>query len=281
VSGRLRRRPVARSIVQRIGARASRRHRALGRGRRLDHVYPRYRVRRGRVVRRRLDRRASRSRPRCIPAGAAAPWGGAQGPRPQGRGHSRDFRLARDAYGAIPAPTGPGVACMARLWAHGAPPRSPRRTDWWPRRAANPPAAVLALAPLRELMRDAVVDASRGVSGAGRGAEDTTHFVSQTDVNAYKVEATGTALSSSRAGRRQAHHFTPHIRCRLDMGSSPAVRDAAGRSWRAAARNPSGLFTDGRPLSELAEGSRGVRDVRDTQSCRIHADRWSQQTGRL
>jgi N-acetyl-gamma-glutamyl-phosphate reductase len=41
-------------------------------------------------------------------------------------------------------------------------------------------AAILALAPLarEELIADAVVDAKSGVSGAGRAATDTTHYVS-------------------------------------------------------------------------------------------------------
>src|SRR5207244_9511568 len=52
-----------------------------------------------------------------------------------------------------------------------------------------PTAALLALAPLRGLIRDAVVDAKSGVSGAGREANDATHFVSADEnVNAYKVE---------------------------------------------------------------------------------------------
>src|SRR3954452_10614315 len=50
-------------------------------------------------------------------------------------------------------------------------------------------AAILALWPLRELARDAIVDGKSGVSGAGREATQTTHFVSVAEnVNAYKVE---------------------------------------------------------------------------------------------
>jgi N-acetyl-gamma-glutamyl-phosphate reductase len=50
-------------------------------------------------------------------------------------------------------------------------------------------AALLALGPLREHINDVVVDAKSGVSGAGREATQTTHFVSVTEnVLAYKVE---------------------------------------------------------------------------------------------
>ena len=52
-----------------------------------------------------------------------------------------------------------------------------------------PTAALLALVPLRELAEDAFVDAKSGVSGAGREATETTHFVSVAEnVKPYKVE---------------------------------------------------------------------------------------------
>src|SRR5204863_9805272 len=52
-----------------------------------------------------------------------------------------------------------------------------------------PTAAILALAPLRELASDAVVDAKSGVSGAGRDATRATHFISVAEnVNPYKVD---------------------------------------------------------------------------------------------
>ena len=52
-------------------------------------------------------------------------------------------------------------------------------------------AAILALAPLARagLIADAVVDAKSGVSGAGRAANDRTHFVSvDENVSAYAVD---------------------------------------------------------------------------------------------
>jgi len=53
----------------------------------------------------------------------------------------------------------------------------------------NSTAALLGLWPLREHLRDAVVDIKTGVSGAGREATEETHYVSAADnVNAYKTE---------------------------------------------------------------------------------------------
>jgi len=53
----------------------------------------------------------------------------------------------------------------------------------------NSTAALLALWPLRDIARDAVVDIKTGVSGAGREATSDTHFVSVADnVNPYKTE---------------------------------------------------------------------------------------------
>jgi N-acetyl-gamma-glutamyl-phosphate reductase len=53
----------------------------------------------------------------------------------------------------------------------------------------NSTAALLGLWPLRDQLRDAVVDIKTGVSGAGREATEETHYVSAADnVNAYKTE---------------------------------------------------------------------------------------------
>ncbi|MEK6229339.1 MAG: N-acetyl-gamma-glutamyl-phosphate reductase, partial [Actinomycetota bacterium] len=53
----------------------------------------------------------------------------------------------------------------------------------------NSTAALLALWPLREHLRDVVVDIKTGVSGAGREATRETHYVSAADnVSAYKTE---------------------------------------------------------------------------------------------
>ena len=53
----------------------------------------------------------------------------------------------------------------------------------------NSTAALLGLWPLREHLRDAIVDIKTGVSGSGREATQETHYVSAADnVNPYKTE---------------------------------------------------------------------------------------------
>ena len=66
-------------------------------------------------------------------------------------------------------------------------------------------AALLALAPLRELATDIVVDAKSGVSGAGRESTETTHFVSVAEnVTAYKVDGHRHRSSNSDVAERLA-----------------------------------------------------------------------------
>src|SRR3982750_2153507 len=80
-------------------------------------------------------------------------------------------------------------------------------------------AAILALYPLRELARDAIVDGKSGVSGAGREATQTTHFVSVAEnVNAYKVEGhRHRAELEQELGAGFPITFTPHL-LPLDQG---------------------------------------------------------------
>ena len=85
-------------------------------------------------------------------------------------------------------------------------------------------AALLALWPLREHIDDVVVDAKSGVSGAGREATQTTHFVSVTEnVQAYKVEGHRHAAELEQEladGTRFT--FVPHL-SRSSRGCSLAV----------------------------------------------------------
>jgi N-acetyl-gamma-glutamyl-phosphate reductase len=136
-----------------------------------------------------------------------------------------------------------------------------------------PTAAVLALAPLRGLIRDAVVDAKSGVSGAGREATDATHFVSADEnVNPYKVEGhRHRAELEQELGDHAPITFVPHL-VPLDQGLLASCyvtteRPLTGDELRE-------LFEQayaGEPFIELAGSPPGVRDVRDTNVCRIHA----------
>jgi N-acetyl-gamma-glutamyl-phosphate reductase len=136
-----------------------------------------------------------------------------------------------------------------------------------------PTAALLALWPLRDVAKDAVVDAKSGVSGAGRGATETTHFVSvDENVNAYGVEGhRHRAELDQELPDGLTVTFTPHL-VPLDQGLLASCYvttegDLSKDDVRA-------LFTDAyadEPFVELSDTPPGVRAVRDTNFCRIHA----------
>jgi N-acetyl-gamma-glutamyl-phosphate reductase len=136
-----------------------------------------------------------------------------------------------------------------------------------------PTAAILALAPLREIMRDVIVDAKSGVSGAGREATSTTHFVTvDENVSAYKVEGhRHRAELEQELGRELPITFTPHL-VPLDQGllASCYVTPANGIS-AAEVRDLFRAAYEDEPFVELVDTPPGVRDVRETNLCRIHA----------
>ncbi|HEX7300317.1 MAG TPA: N-acetyl-gamma-glutamyl-phosphate reductase [Solirubrobacteraceae bacterium] len=144
-----------------------------------------------------------------------------------------------------------------------------------------PTAALLALAPLAPWLTDAIVDAKTGVSGAGRRPTTTTHFVSADEnVTPYGVaghrHCPEIDQELATLGAPIATTFVPHL-VPLDQGelascyctlSEPVDVDALFR--RAYGREP---------FVELADAPPGVRDVRDTNYCRIHA-RFDERTGK-
>lgn len=136
-----------------------------------------------------------------------------------------------------------------------------------------PTASLLGLWPLRELAGDAVVDAKSGVSGAGREATATTHFVSADEnVTPYKVEGhRHRAELDQELPDGLAVTFTPHL-LPIDQGlmascyvtpKEPLTADAVRGLFQIA-------YGD-EPFVELADAPPGVRDVRETNVCRIHA----------
>jgi N-acetyl-gamma-glutamyl-phosphate reductase len=138
-------------------------------------------------------------------------------------------------------------------------------------------AALLALVPLaREgLIADAVVDAKSGVSGAGRAATDTTHFVS-VDENVTPYGETGHRHGPeidqelAALGCAVRPTFTPHL-LPLDQGLLASCyvtppRELTGADVRE-------LYADAygaERFVELSDRPPGVRDVRDTNMARIH-----------
>jgi N-acetyl-gamma-glutamyl-phosphate reductase len=149
-----------------------------------------------------------------------------------------------------------------------------------------PTATVLALAPLARagLLQDVVIDAKSGASGAGRAATDKTHFVT-VDENLIpygvprhrhtpEIEQELAAL-----GSKLLVTFTPHL-IPLDQGELVScyvtLNAANGVDARAMYRD---AYAD-EPFIELTDNPPGVRDVRETNICRISVHR-DERTGRV
>jgi len=151
-----------------------------------------------------------------------------------------------------------------------------------------PTATLLALAPLaREgVIGDVIVDAKSGLSGAGRTPSEKTHFVTADEnVSAYGVprhrHIPEIEQELAALGANVRVTFVPHL-VPLDQGElvtcyvtpSAEVGDLASLE---------ALYADayaGEPFVELTSKPPGMRDVRETNICRIsvHHD---ERTGRL
>ena len=259
-------------------------------GRRLEDLYPHHRVPLE-LERLDLDRHAELDAAVvAYPHGAAAELVGelrARGVRVVDL--SADFRL-RDAgvyeqwYRPHPEPE------LLAEAVYGLPERyrgQIRDADLVANPGCYPTAAVLALAPLARagLVQDVVIDAKSGVSGAGRAASEKTHFVTvDENVNAYGVprhrHTPEIEQELAALGAEVRITFTPHL-LPLDQGELVScyvtVGDAAG------AAELDVLYRDSyhaEPFIELAGSPPGVRDVRETNICRISVHR-DQRTGRV
>ncbi len=251
-------------------------------GRRLDDLYPRYRVP---LALEAFD--AERLAETADVAMVSYPHGAAAEAVAQLRAHglrvvdlSADFRLHDLAaherwYGPHGAPAIRSEAVFGLTELHrGEIAAAPL--------VANPgcysTAAILALAPLARqgLIADAVVDAKSGVSGAGREASERTHFVSvDENVNAYAVDGHRHApeidqeLGALGLGRRVT--FVAHL-VPLDQGLLASCYVSPSRELTGA--ELAEVFEDAygaERFVELAAAPPGVRDVRDTNFCKIHA----------
>jgi N-acetyl-gamma-glutamyl-phosphate reductase len=141
-----------------------------------------------------------------------------------------------------------------------------------------PTATLLALAPLAHRMVDAIVDAKTGVSGAGRAATDKTHFVTVTEnVNAYGIDGhrhepeINEQLGGLAAGIAPSPGvtFIPHL-VPLDQGELiSAYVDLRSEMDGAELWETFSEAYAGEPFVELIEQPPGVRDVRETNLCRI------------
>jgi N-acetyl-gamma-glutamyl-phosphate reductase len=249
-------------------------------GRPLDELYPRYRVP---LVLEELDPDAARDCDAAIvayPHGASAPAVAAL--RERGLrvvDLSADFRLRdpdtyRRWYGDPPDPrlAAEAVYGLTEVYRRGI-----ADAGLVANPGCYPTAAVLALAPLAEagVVDDVVVDAKSGVSGAGRGGGERHHFVS-VDENFTPYGTQGhrhepeIAQELSALGADPSLTFVPHllpldqgelVSCYVRLSRALGVAEVERMYWERYGSEP---------FVELTDAPPGVRDVRDTNACRIH-----------
>lgn len=244
-------------------------------GRKLSDVYPRHRVDMT-MDEFDADRIAAAADAAIVgyPHGAAAP--AVRELRERGVkvvDMSADFRLSRELYEReyqpheAPELLGEAVYGLTEVYREeivaadlvGAP-------------GCYPTAALLALWPLREVARDAVVDAKSGVSGAGREPNAGTHFVAVAEnVTPYKVEGHRHRAELEQELPSLPMTFTPHL-LPIDQGLLASCYVTPSRELSAGeVRDLFRAAYEREPFVELADAPPGVRDVRETNLCRIHA----------
>ena len=150
-----------------------------------------------------------------------------------------------------------------------------------------PTAALLALAPLaREgLIGYVVISAASGVSGAGRGGGDRLHFVAvDENFSPYGVDGhrhlPEIMQELDGLGTDGRITFVPHL-LPLDQGLMASCFVTPARAVEA--EEVAELYTasyDDEPFVEVMPDPPGVRDVRETNLCRIHVAT-DEGTGRI
>jgi N-acetyl-gamma-glutamyl-phosphate reductase len=127
-----------------------------------------------------------------------------------------------------------------------------------------PTAAILALKPIAA--DRVVIDAKTGISGAGRKATETTHFVSADEnVKAYGV-GTHRHVPEMEQELGVEVTFVPHL-VPVDQGELLTCYFETGDDVAARLRE---AYAD-EPFIELVDRPPGMRDVRETNFCRIHS----------
>ena len=242
-------------------------------GRRHDDLYPRYRVPL-QLEEFEPDRVAERAQSAIVayPHGAAAP--AVKALRERGLkivDLSADFRLDRDRYERWYQPhDAPELLDDAVYGLTEGHRDEIRGAELVAAPGCYPTAALLALWPLRGHIQDVVVDAKSGVSGAGREATQTTHFVSVTEnVQAYKVDGHRHAAElEQELGNGARITFVPHL-VPLEQGllaSCYVSADIHGNEVLDAYREA----YDDEPFVDLVDEPPGTDEVRETNRCRVH-----------
>jgi N-acetyl-gamma-glutamyl-phosphate reductase len=144
-----------------------------------------------------------------------------------------------------------------------------------------PTASLLGLAPLARagLIADLVIDAKQGISGAGRSFDETTHLsMAGENILPYKVAAHRHTpeieeqldeLDPARPGLNV--QFQAHL-VPLDQGEMASCYVTTNRAVDATELHE--LFATAyaeEPFVEIVEAPPGVREVRETNYCRIFA----------
>jgi N-acetyl-gamma-glutamyl-phosphate reductase len=249
-------------------------------GKRLDRLYPRYRVP---IELTELDLDALEGIDAAIvayPHGAAAPTVAAL--REQGVlvvDLSADFRLRDRAtyerwYGEHGAPElfGTGVYGLTELHREQL-----REAKLVATPGCYPTASVLALAPLAEqgLLAEVFVAAMQGTSGYGRSSDDLVHFSAMTE-NAFPYRTEGhrhrpeIEQELAALGSPAPVTFVPHL-LPLDQGelatcfaalSEPASKEAIRDLYQR-------RYAD-EPFVHVLDGPPDLRAVRDTNECHVY-----------
>ncbi len=139
-----------------------------------------------------------------------------------------------------------------------------------------PTASILALAPLARhgKLADVVVDAKSGVSGAGRAPSRKTHFVSIAEnVTAYGLDGhrhePEIAEKLGNFGSDAPVLFLPHL---LPLDEGELVSCYAGLTTPMDGDELYALYAEiyaNEPFVEVSLESPGVREVRETNFCRL------------
>jgi len=262
-------------------------------GRRLDELYPRYRVplQIEPLELDLLDRIDAAVV--AYPHAAAAPTVGAL------RAHgarvvdlSADFRLGslptyEKWYGEHPRPDLMGEAIYGLTELH-------RERIAGAGIVANPgcypTASLLALAPLARagLIADVVIDAKQGISGAGRAFDESTHLsMAGENILPYKVaEHRHTPEIEEQLDELDPAHpelavqFQAHL-VPLDQGEMVSCYVTPTRTVGASElRDLFAVAYADEPFVEVVDSPPGVREVRETNYCRIFAAA-DEHTGKL
>jgi N-acetyl-gamma-glutamyl-phosphate reductase len=240
-------------------------------GRRHDDLYPRYRVPLT-LEEFDADGIAERAQSAIVayPHGAAAP--AVKALRERGLkvvDLSADFRLDRERYErwyqAHAAPELLDDAVYGLTEAHR---EEIRAADLVAAPGCYPTAALLAVWPIRDHIRDVVVDAKSGASGAGREATQTTHFVSVTEnVQPYKVDGHRHAAELEQELNGAAFTFVPHL-IPVEQGLLASCYVTADIGEAEVLRLYREAYAD-EPFIDLVDEPPGTDDVRETNRCRI------------